>query len=186
MNKPAGYLSSKLTLTDKRLGKKSVFELIKSSDELDSMTIRTLVCAGRLDEGTTGLLIITNDGGLTHELTIPSAQVTKTYEAKLKKPLSDDDLKLIRAGVKIKLEENGKITIYKTKPAKLVASDSNKLLITLSEGKKREVKRIFEAVGNKVISLTRIKIGRLDLSNLELRPGEYKLVTKEFINQLIL
>jgi len=178
INKPTGYLSSRLTDEDIRLGKKSVFSLIKTGDEkLDN----SLFTVGRLDEDTSGLLIITNDGKLSHRITDPESEIEKTYLAKLAYPLKKEELKRLREGVEITLEENGVLTRYKTRPAKIEMKDSI-VSVTLKEGKKREVRRMFEAVKNRVIALKRIKIGKLDLKDLNIKEGEYKILEKIDVN----
>lgn len=181
MNKPSGYLSaSKLSEEELRYGKKSVFELIK---DIDEKLKRTLFCIGRLDEDTTGLLIITNDGELSNTITNPENNILKRYKAKLERALTPKSIEEMEQGVTIKLEEEGRIINYKTKPCKITVNPNNPLeiTITVSEGKKREIKRIFESVFNKVLDLSRISVGGLKLEDLNLKLGEYKLVDKEYI-----
>jgi pseudouridine synthase len=175
LNKPEGYLSSKLTENDIRLGKKSVFSLIN----LDENIKKTLFCVGRLDEDTSGLLIITNDGDLSHEITDPESEIKKVYEAELENDFSEDDKERVENGVMIELEENGKFTSYKTKKCKVDIKNRKKVWITVSEGRKREVRRIFEALENKVLKLERICIGNLDLRKLKIPLGKYITVKKE-------
>src|SRR3989338_1266994 len=183
VNKPAGYLSSRLTSNDQKLGKKSIFSLFDKDKNLDEQTRKTLFCAGRLDENTSGLIIITNDGTLGSLITRPESNITKTYGAVLEKPIDSVAAKEIEKGVVIKLEENGVISEYKTKPCKITLLDNNtannnknndaaaarnnnvrnKVIIEVIEGKKREVRRIFEAVRNKVKELKRISIGKIRL-----------------------
>ncbi|MBN2367831.1 rRNA pseudouridine synthase [Candidatus Woesearchaeota archaeon] len=181
INKPEGYLSSKLTPKDKDLGKKSVFELI----DLDDKTKNSLSCVGRLDEDTSGLLILTNDGMLSKRITRPQNNIAKTYHAVLEKPLGMEDKQKIEPGVEIKLEHNHKITKYMTKPCKISNEKKNELDITITEGKKREVKRIFEAVGNEVIRLQRIAIGSLRLDKVDIEKGKYVVTEKSFIEKHI-
>lgn len=175
LNKPAGYLSSKLTRDDTKLGKKSVFELIDIPEQ------KTLFCVGRLDEDSSGLLILTNDGQFGYKITAPESKVGKTYYVVLKRPLKNVDY--IENGVEIELEENNRVGKYLTKQCKVEKLSEREALITLTEGKKREVKRIFEAVGNEVIKLKRVKIGNLELGQLP--EGKYKLLSKEEIAQIL-
>jgi pseudouridine synthase len=177
LNKPTGYLSSKITENDKKLGKVGVFYLLR---DIDDETKKTLFCVGRLDENTSGLLIITNDGELSSKITDPNSNIEKLYEVELEKPVSLSDKNRIEKGIKINLEENGVNKDYKTKPCKIDIQD-NRCVITVSEGKKREVRRMFEAVGNKVLRLKRVCIGKLDLRKLNIPVGKYKEVEKEFI-----
>ncbi|MFH0875942.1 MAG: pseudouridine synthase [archaeon] len=174
MNKPVGYLSSKLTEKDIELGKKSVFSLINMDEKIKN----TLFCVGRLDEDTSGLLIITNDGNLTHRLTNPNCNIKKTYKAALEKNISSDDIKRIENGIEIILEENGVFSKYKTKKCEVKLLPERKALITLTEGKKREVRRIFESIGNRVLALERKSIGNINLEKFNLKKGSYLLVEK--------
>jgi len=180
LNKPAGFLSSKLSKNDELLRKKSVFSLLKG---LDEQTINTLFCVGRLDEDTTGLLIITNDGELSHKTTNPLFSVHKKYLVTLEQDLSSEAKKRLEQGVIIILEENNKKTAYKTKPCTINFKDQSQkqLIITLAEGKKREVKRMIETVKNKVTALERISIGCLELDELDIPKGQYKTFEKDFL-----
>jgi pseudouridine synthase len=182
-NKPAGYLCSQLTEEDIYYRKKSVFSFIERIRTIDEKIKRTLFCVGRLDEDTSGLLIITNDGDLSHKITNPDSLITKKYLVRVSMPISLADKKRIQEGVTIKLENNGKIFHYNTKPCIVkIGPDGLSCEITIAEGKKREVRRIFEAVGNEVLTLQRIAIGGLKLDSLKIREGEFTLVDKEFIN----
>jgi len=173
LNKPEGYISSRLTNYDKKMGKKSVFAIIEKDTAIDEKTKNSLFCVGRLDEDTSGLLIITNDGKLCSELTDPKHEVEKTYQVKLEAPLDEATKTKIEQGVVIWLEENGKIIDYKTKPCKIEQIEKDKLRIVLKEGKKREIRRIFEAEENNVLELKRVKIGGLDLENLGLKKSQF-------------
>lgn len=179
INKPESYLSSKLTNEDIRLNKKSIFDLIK----IDEQTKKTLFSIGRLDEDSSGLLIITNDGKLCSEIINPKNNIKKVYQVTLKKPISQEDIKKIEQGITIDLEENNIITKYKTKESKISLETPTKLTITLTEGKKREIKRIFEAINNEVIKLERIAIG--NIKDLNLNPGQYKITDLKFIKERI-
>ncbi|MBI4918724.1 rRNA pseudouridine synthase [archaeon] len=130
---------------------------------------------GRLDKNTTGLLIITNDGRLGDKILNPKQKIPKTYETVVERRLSEESIRKLEAGVEIKLEENGEISKYHTLPSKikiLSINDNTKLEITISEGKKRQVRRMFETVKHEVLELKRIKIGKLELENL--KSGEIK------------
>lgn len=110
---------------------------------------------GRLDIDTTGLLILTNDGGLAHRLLSPSKHIPKTYIAKLDTPLSENDVKAF--------SENMDLGDFVTKPAELVILDDFTAKVTISEGKFHQVKRMFEKTGKTVLDLKRIKMNRLCL-----------------------
>ncbi len=181
-NKPAGYLCSRLSDKDKELGKRSIFSLIAGfSPEL----MQTLVCVGRLDEDTSGLLIITNDGAFAHKIAHPSSAITKQYCAELRDNLSADDISSLERGVDILLEADGEYIRHRTEPCKIETLDKRRLCITLTEGKKREVRLMFEAVGNEVIRLQRVAIGGLRLSELHVKEGECMKVDREFLLQNI-
>lgn len=182
-NKPEGYLSSRLTPKDLELKKQSVFDLLKN--KIDEKTLKTLFCVGRLDENTSGLLILTNDGKLSYKLTQPKSQVTKTYQVTLEKPLEKEQISAIEKGVVIELEENKKVTLYQTKPCQVDLESETQLIIIISEGKKRLVRRIFQAVNNQVISLERLAIGKIDLKGLHLKKGEFVKVDLKFIEEKI-
>ena len=181
INKPKGYLCSKLSLSDINLKKKSIFDLIQKLKISDEMK-KTLICVGRLDEDTAGLLIITNDGMLSSKLTDPKNEIKKTYIADLENEFSESELNEIRNGIVIDLEENGVITKYKTKKCEITKIKNKQIKIIVIEGKKREIKRMFEAVGNKVVNLKRISIGNLLLGDL--KEGESKIVDKKMFEKI--
>ena len=124
-------------------------------------------------------MLITNDGKLTHR--VLSQQVPKTYEVLVKGMVDMNDVERLRRGVVITIELGLRQTKYRTKPAEakvLQRQDNATLLeITITEGKKRQIRKMCEAIGHKVISLTRTKIGKLTIRGLE--PGEYRFVKKE-------
>jgi len=180
VNKPAGYLSSRLTDNDLKMEKRSVFSLLK---DIDQNVEKTLFCVGRLDENTSGLLLITNDGNLSHKTANPVFEVSKEYESELAEELSDDLKSQIEQGVEITLEENGMLSKYTTKPCSIHVVDSTrkKIVITVHEGKKREIRRMMEAIGNEVIKLHRVAIGELRLDEFSLPEGHYKKIEKEYL-----
>lgn len=137
---------------------------------------------GRLDIDTEGLLLLTNDGVLSHNLLSPKKHVDKKYYVKIANSLSGDDIKMLENG--IKLEEN-----FVTKKAKveIICNNSEKnenlAYITISEGKFHQVKRMFKAVNNEVLYLKRVKMGGLSLDE-KLKLGEYRELTEEELNNL--
>ncbi|MEC1177554.1 pseudouridine synthase [Metasolibacillus meyeri] len=135
---------------------------------------------GRLDKDTEGLLLITNDGQLAHNLLSPKKHVPKTYYAKIDGQVTAADVKAFAAGVTL---DDG----YETKPGQLVILKSDiesEIELTIQEGKFHQVKRMFEAVGKKVTYLKRLSMGTLRLDeNLAL--GEYREVTIEELDLLI-
>ncbi|MBI2550148.1 rRNA pseudouridine synthase [Candidatus Woesearchaeota archaeon] len=188
INKPEGYLSSRLSSNDRKLGKRSVFELVEKDKSIGEATMKALFCVGRLDEDTSGLLLMTNDGKLGSRLTDPKYGIKKTYLAELQKPISGKAVVELEKGVVIGLEENGRIADYKTKGCRIevTAADMKKLKVTVTEGRKREVRRIFEAVGNKVLRLQRVALGSLKLEDLNLKKGKYLIADRKLIENATL
>ena len=134
---------------------------------------------GRLDKDTEGLLLITNDGQLTHNLLSPKKHVPKTYFAHIEGHVTDEDVAAMKAGVTL---DDG----YETKPGHLVileAGELSKIELTISEGKFHQVKRMFEAVGKKVVYLKRLSMGSLQLDD-SLQLGEYRELTAEELELL--
>ncbi len=159
MNKPKGVISA--TEDNK---KSTVIDLIdKKYANFQPFPV------GRLDIDTEGLLLITNDGELAHNALSPKKHVDKTYYAELFNPLSEED--------RLKIEKGVDIGGYVTMPSKIEIVE-NGALITIREGKFHQVKKMFEAVGNKVTYLKRIKFGNLTLPS-DLLPGEYIEINKE-------
>ena len=134
--------------------------------------------AGRLDKDSEGLLIMTNDGELAYRVTHPKHELTKTYRARVSGVLSPQKLARLRKGVDI----GG----YVTRPARveivMQGERSAVVEITIHEGKNRQVRKMFAAVGNNVQELERIKIGRIKLGHT--KPGHYRKLTKEEIEYL--
>lgn len=134
---------------------------------------------GRLDLDTEGLLLITNDGKLSHKLLSPTKHVSKVYEANIEGCVTETDIKSFAEGLDI-----GDDTL--TKPAKLEileAGDISRIRISITEGRYHQVKRMFLAVGKKVLFLKRLQMGSLCLDK-NLKPGEYRALTLEEIQQL--
>ena len=134
---------------------------------------------GRLDKDTEGLLLITNDGQLAHRLLSPKKHVPKTYFAVIDQEVTEEDITAFRLGVTL---DDG----YVTKPGELNILKSgihSDIELTITEGKFHQVKRMFEAVGKRVIYLQRISMGPLQLDE-DLELGEYRELTEDEINQL--
>jgi len=150
LHKPAGYVCS-----DIPEGRhKSYRDLLD-----DCIYKETLHVAGRLDADTTGLVLITNDGDLNHQIISPKKKMTKIYEVDAEKPLSASNLNQLKNGVTL---EDG----YRTLAAQVQKVSDKKILLSLHEGKYHQVKRMLEAVDNKVTKLHRTQIGRCVLWNL--------------------
>lgn len=162
LNKPKGYISA----TD---GAFSVLELIGEPD-------RGLFPCGRLDRDTEGLLLITNDGQLAHRLLSPRHHVDKEYEVTLRDRIDDGKMSVFRTGIMI---DGGERCL----PASYEILDAHRCLLTIREGKYHQVKRMFQAIGNEVTELKRIRMKDLVLDP-ELKSGEYRPLTEEEIESL--
>lgn len=162
VNKPAGVVS-----TAKEPGSRpAVVELVDSPSRLYPV--------GRLDADSTGLLLLTNDGALANRLTHPRYGVAKTYLARLGKPPSDRDLSRLRNGLQL---EDGP-----TAPTEVTRVSRQEIEIVLREGRNRQVRRMVEAVGNRVVSLKRIAFGPLRLGRLA--SGGARRLTEEEVRRL--
>ena len=150
VNKPAGVVS-----TAREPGRRRAVTDLVDSD-------RRLYPVGRLDADSTGLIVLTNDGELANRLTHPRYGVPKTYRVRLARPPAERDLDRLRKGLRL---EDGP-----TAPAEVARLDEREIEVTIRQGRKRQVRRMVEAVGNEVEALTRIRIGSLALG--ELRRGE--------------
>jgi 23S rRNA pseudouridine2605 synthase len=163
VNKPRGVVS---TASDPQ-GRPTVVALVKSPHRLYPV--------GRLDADTTGLILLTNDGDLAYRLTHPSFEVDKTYRAVVRgAPVREQALRTLRSGVEL---EDGM-----TAPARVSRVKSDTLEITIHEGRKRQVKRMCEAVGHRVIELQRIRFGPLQLG--ELAVGAVRRLTPNEVSVL--
>jgi 16S rRNA pseudouridine516 synthase len=169
MNKPQGVLSA-----TEDSAQETVIDLLELEDQ-----VYEPFPVGRLDKDTEGLLLITNDGQLAHRLLSPKKHVPKTYFAVIDQEVTDEDVKAFAEGVTL---DDG----YETKPGELKILKSgirSDIELTITEGKFHQVKRMFEAVGKKVVYLKRISMGPLPLDEtLEL--GEYRELTDEEIEML--
>lgn len=130
---------------------------------------RGLQPVGRLDVDTTGLLILTNDGQLNHKLTHPKKKIQKVYEVYLKHPADESFIQKLLTGVKLKDEQE----IIKVDECQLI--NEKKVLLTISQGKYHQVKRMVAAASNRVEGLNRVQVGKLHLPN-DLEVGQWKWV----------
>ncbi|MCR5032390.1 MAG: rRNA pseudouridine synthase [Lachnospiraceae bacterium] len=135
---------------------------------------RDLNPVGRLDKDTTGLLLITNDGALSHMLLSPKKHVPKTYEVHLRDPIDPDACKKLEEGVDISEAEPEPVTA----PAKVTVIEDRLIHLTITEGRFHQVKRMLCAVGNEVTGLKRLSMGSLILDEA-LQEGEYRPLTGE-------
>lgn len=161
LNKPKGVISA---TEDRR--HKTVIDLIEEYRHLDIFPV------GRLDIDTTGLLLLTNDGDLAHELLSPNNHIPKTYKVTLRDKFDSSYIKRVEQGIDL--------GDFKTMPGKLEQVDEFVCNITIFEGKFHQVKRMFEALGNEVVELERIAFSRLKLEK-SLKYGEFMLISKDQI-----
>ncbi|MGD6840962.1 pseudouridine synthase [Bacillus infantis] len=170
MNKPPGVISATEDNRDE-----TVIDLLEAED-----LIFEPFPVGRLDKDTEGLLLITNDGQLAHRLLSPKKHVPKTYFAVIDQEVTEEDIIAFRKGV---ILDDG----YATKPGELnilKSGERSDIELTITEGKFHQVKRMFEAVGKKVVYLQRLSMGPLQLDEtLEL--GEYRELTEEELQSLM-
>ncbi len=160
LNKPKGYVTSKRD----PLGRKTIFSLLPEALR------RKVWNVGRLDFNTEGLLLLTNDGELTQELSHPSFEHEKEYQVEVNLPPTEKQISQLKEGVELPTG-----TTY---PAKVKAKGAT-LLLTIHEGKKHQVRRMIEAVGLNLKSLKRIRVNKLKLPAIP--AGEYVLVDKKDI-----
>lgn len=160
LHKPAGVVSA---TEDRR--ERTVLDLLEDDRRDDLFPV------GRLDKDTEGLLLITNDGALAHELLSPAKHVEKEYECHLAKPLDEEQKIRLEQGVDI-----GEKT--PAKPAVVHILEDKKITLTITEGKFHQVKRMLHAVGNEVTYLKRLRMGSLKLE-AELPKGCYRRLTEE-------
>lgn len=171
LNKPIDYVT---TVKD-QFGRNTVIDLVKKEGN-------HLLPVGRLDMYTSGALILTNDGNFIYHITHPKHEVEKTYTVTLRGKVTREEVEKLKRGVII--DET-----YVTKPAKvrILKIDEEKsisrLEIVIHEGKNRQVRKMCEAIGKKVVALHRSKIGNIDIKDLKI--GEFRYLTKEEIKSLM-
>ena len=156
--KSSGYISS---------DEDEFWYLSYKKQMLDCPYVNLLHVAWRLDVDTEGLLLLSNDWQFIHQVISPKRDKEKEYEVHLEKEISEEDCKQLENGV---ILDDG----YKTKPAKVEKIDNKKILLTITEWKYHQVKRMLEAVNNKVIYLKRIRIWNRNLDWLN--KGDWKLI----------
>ena len=162
LNKPEGVVSA----TDDNTAP-TVVSLLAVPEQ------RALFPVGRLDKDTTGLLLLTNDGTLAHDLLSPKKHVDKTYLVTPQKPLSAEDIHRLESGLDIGDDKP-------TAPAKAALTEDGNLLLTIHEGRFHQVKRMLQVIGNQVLRLERVRFGPLSLDP-SLQRGEYRALTEEEI-----
>lgn len=166
LNKPAGYVCTNKNFE----GEKNIFDLVKTKEVLHAV--------GRLDKNSRGLVLLTNDGGLTQKFTHPSFEHEKEYEVQVigSRGKGLDIVKKFKKGIDIG-DGDG---VVKAKKVGSIGKD--KFRIVLTEGKKRQIRRMFKAVGCEVVDLVRTRIGSIKLGNL--KEGVWKKLDKEDVKIL--
>lgn len=162
VHKPVGVVSTASEPGPRR----AVVELVSTEARLYPV--------GRLDAGSSGLILLTNDGELANRLTHPRYGVPKAYRVRLARPPGEGELESLRRGVEL---DDGL-----TAPAGVERVGERELEVTLREGRKRQVRRMAEAVGNEVVELSRVRIGSLGLGELE--PGASRRLGDEEVGAL--
>ena len=157
MNKRAGYITATEDVKER-----TVMDLLP-----EWVIKKDLSPVGRLDKDTEGLLLFTNDGKLNHKLLSPKSHIEKTYYVEIEKVIGDREIELLERGIDI--------GSYITMPAKVNKIGDKKILLTIKEGKFHQVKKMLEAVNNKVLYLKRTAFGKLKLNDLEI--GEVREVS---------
>lgn len=169
LNKPPGVVSATEDLRDE-----TVIDLLSPMDQhFHPFPV------GRLDKDTVGLLLITNDGKLAHQLLSPKKHVPKTYYAKIDGVVTEEDINTFEQGVQL---DDGYVTL----PAKLTilkSGETSEIELTIYEGKFHQVKRMFEAVGKKVTFLKRLSMGNLVLDE-NLKYGEYRELSEDELESI--
>ena len=170
LNKPIGYVST----ADDQFGRDTVLDLVKVKERI--------VPVGRLDMYTSGALILTNDGDFVYKVTHPKHEIEKTYTVTVKGIVQKNEVEQLRQGVQIE--------DYTTKPAKVKIlktdedKDISRLEITIHEGKNRQVRKMCEAIGRKVLALHRSKIGNIGVKDIEL--GKWRYLNEKEIQQILI
>ena len=166
LNKPSGYISTK---SDEK-GRKTIFELVPKNPPLNHV--------GRLDKNTTGAILLTNDGNLSQFLMHPKNKIEKEYIAITDKYFSEKNIKRLQKGIFIGSNQKGR--------AKIVSQELKKghveVVMILRQGKKNEIRRIFKFLDLNLISLKRVRIGEIKLSNLA--EGSWRNLSKKELNFL--
>ena len=168
LNKPIGYV----TTSDEQFGRDKVLDLVKVRERV--------VPVGRLDMYTSGALILTNDGDFVYKVTHPKHEIEKTYTVTIIGIVKKEEVEKLKKGVEIE--------DYITKPAKVkilkIDEEKNqyRLEITIHEGKNRQVRKMCEAIGHKVLALHRSKIAGIDVKDIPL--GKWRYLTNKEVNKI--
>jgi len=167
LNKPVGYVSS----AKDQFGRPTVIDLVRDIDQ-------RLYPVGRLDYDTAGLILLTNDGDFTYQLTHPKHEIDKVYEALISGIPTNEEIERFEVGLRIE--------DYTTSPAKIIIKKTNGdnalVHITIHEGKNRQVRKMCGAIGHNVLSLKRISIGPIALNDLA--EGKWRRLSNAELNEI--
>ena len=168
LNKPIGYV----TTVDDQFHRDTVLDLVKVKERI--------VPVGRLDMYTSGALILTNDGDFVYKVTHPKHEINKTYTVTIKGIIQNSEVDQLQKGVKIDdyITKPAKVKILKTDSEK----DISRLEITIHEGKNRQVRKMCEAIGKKVLALHRSKIGNIGVKDLKL--GQWRYLSQKEVESI--
>lgn len=169
LNKPIGYV----TTAKDQFNRDSVLDLVKTN--------KRLVPVGRLDMYTSGALILTNDGAFVYKVTHPKHEIDKTYTVTIKGIVKNEEVDKLRQGVEIEdyITKPAKVKILKTDEEK----DQSRLEITIHEGKNRQVRKMCEAIGHKVLALHRSKIAGIGVKDIPL--GKWRYLKNEEVKKIL-
>ena len=145
---------------------------------LDLPRAEELTICGRLDVDTTGLVLITSDGKWAHRVTSPKHKTGKLYQVATADPIPEDAVAKFEKGLMLSNEKQ------RTKPAELTLTSTTQAEVILTEGRYHQVKRMFAAIGNRVIALHRQRVGTIELDE-DLEPGQYRFLSDEEINSIL-
>lgn len=169
LNKPIGYVT---TVKD-QFNRYSILDLVKTN--------KRIVPVGRLDMYTSGAIILTNDGDFVYKVTHPKHEIEKTYTVTIRGIVENNEVEELKKGVKIEdyITKPAKVKILKTDEEKNIS----RLEITIHEGKNRQVRKMCEAIGHKVLALHRSKIAGIGVKDLEL--GKWRYLTKNEVRKIL-
>lgn len=169
LNKPIGYV----TTVKEQFKRDSVMDLVKIKERI--------VPVGRLDMYTSGALILTNDGDFVYQVTHPKHEIEKTYTVTIRGIIKKEEVDKLRKGVKIEdyITKEAKVRILKTDEEK----NQSRLEITIHEGKNRQIRKMCESIGHKVLALHRSKIAGIDVKDIPL--GKWRYLNNEEVKRIL-
>lgn len=185
LNKPLGFVCSNASDSHKTVYGliPERFKKIDEEDAEDYVKGCAIHSAGRLDSDSSGLLILTTNGSFSNLLTRPENKIEKTYEVHLKENISEENRRIyinaFENGIELAAHKHGEA--FRTKPASLIFKSGNECEVRISEGKFRQIRRMFSALGNEVVFLKRTSIGSLKLPE-DLKEGEIREVSREMMS----